>query len=396
MLPALLRRSVCCAAFLTLGAPAILHAQQQQLDGTVREPDVSLLHEVEHAIDLGLAWLKVQQKPEGYWSTVDFPALTALALTAYEGDPSLKGRALAAQPDHVRHGYDWLLTCVKPDGGIYNKGLSTYNTSIVMTALVAAHDLRFEPTLVAARQFVVKGQVHAPGNPADGGFNYDSGGDHADLSNTVYALEALYHTRTVGAKPEENASPTPGKDLDWQAAIGFLQRCQNLPEYNKEPWASDDPQNKGGFVYFPGKSTAGTTDLGNGKQALRSYGTMTYAGLLSFIYADVKRDDPRVQAAYDWLRVNYTVDENPGMGQAGLYYHYSLMSKALTAYGVADIDLTDGKKANWREQVAKKLIDQQNKDGYWQNTGSGRWMEKDPVLATAYSLIALELIDRGL
>ena len=58
--------------------------------------------------------------------------------------------------------------------------------------------------------------------------------------------------------------------------------------------------------------------------------------------------------------------------------------------------MQDGKKANWREQVAKKLIDLQNKDGFWQNNASGRWFEKDPVLATAYSLIALELIDRGL
>ena len=388
-----LRRSVFCVALLSLGAPALLRAQQ--LDGTVRQPDVSLRNEVGHAIDQGLAWLKTQQKPEGYWSNADFPALTALALTAYEGDPSLKTRHPAAPPDFVSHGYDWLLTCAKPDGGIYNKGLSNYNTSIAITALVAAHEPRFGSILASAREFVVRGQVHAPGNPADGGFSYDAGGDHADLSNTVYALEALYQTRNLGAKPEGTASPAPGKDLDWQAAIGFLQRCQNLPEYNKEPWASDDPQNKGGFVYLPGKSTAGTTELGGGKQALRSYGTMTYAGLLSFVYADLKRDDPRVTAAYGWLQANYSVDENPGMGQQGLYYHFDLMAKALTAYGVGDMDLKDGKKANWREDVAKKLINLQNKDGYWQNE-NGRWFEKDPVLATAYSLIALELINRGL
>ena len=57
--------------------------------------------------------------------------------------------------------------------------------------------------------------------------------------------------------------------------------------------------------------------------------------------------------------------------------------------------MKEGKKTNWREDVAKKLINLQNKDGYWQNE-NGRWFEKDPVLATAYSLIALELIDRGL
>ncbi len=394
-IPHLLRRSACGAALLTtLAAPAVVLAQQQQPDGTVRQPDVSLRHEVEHAIDQGLAWLRTQQRPEGFWSNPDFPALTALVLTAYEGDPSVKDRSLAAQPEGVRHGYDWLLTCAKPDGGIYNKGLTNYNTAICVTALFAAHEARFEPALAAGRRFVAKGQNHLAGDPADGGFGYDPGSGKADLSNTVYALEALYHTRALAAKPE--GKPAPEQDLDWQAAVGFLQRCQNLPEYNKEPWASDDAANKGGFVYFPGRSTAGMTDLGNGKQALRSYGTMTYAGLLSFVYADLKHDDPRVTAAYDWLRVNYSVEENPGMGQSGLYYHFNLMAKALTAYGVGDIGLKDGKKANWREEVAKKLIDLQNKDGFWQNNASGRWFEKDPVLATAYSLIALELIDRGL
>ena len=156
--PNLLRRFAHGAALLALGAPAALHAQQ--LDGTVRQPDVSLRHEVEHAIDQGLTWLKTQQKPAGYWSNADFPALTALALTAYEGDPSLRSHDPEAQAEPVRHGYDWLLTCVKPDGGIYNKGLSNYNTSIAMTALAVARDPRFDAALNAAREFLVRGHVH--------------------------------------------------------------------------------------------------------------------------------------------------------------------------------------------------------------------------------------------
>jgi len=49
----------------------------------------------------------------------------------------------------------------------------------------------------------------------------------------------------------------------------------------------------------------------DGRVALRSYGSISYAGLLSYIYADLQRDDPRVQAAFDWLRGNYTLDEIP-------------------------------------------------------------------------------------
>jgi squalene-hopene/tetraprenyl-beta-curcumene cyclase len=33
----------------------------------------------------------------------------------------------------------------------------------------------------------------------------------------------------------------------------------------------------------------------------------------------------------DWLRGNYTLEENPGMGPQGYFYYLHLMTKALTA-----------------------------------------------------------------
>ena len=107
-------------------------------------------------------------------------------------------------------------------------------------------------------------------------------------------------------------------DLNWQAAVHFIQSCQNLPSHNAETWASDDPQNKGGFIYAPGRSMAGQTNGPSVRVAFRSYGSMSYAGLLTYIYADLKPDDPRVTAVVNWLKDNYTLDENPGMGPQGL------------------------------------------------------------------------------
>jgi squalene-hopene/tetraprenyl-beta-curcumene cyclase len=52
---------------------------------------------------------------------------------------------------------------------------------------------------------------------------------------------------------------------------------------------------------------------------LRSYASMTYAGLKSMIYAGLTPDDPRVKAAVAWLAKNYTLESNPGLGDAGLY-----------------------------------------------------------------------------
>ena len=50
---------------------------------------------------------------------------------------------------------------------------------------------------------------------------------------------------------------------------------------------------------------------------------------------------------------------------------------------------------NWRKELALKLLNLQNRDGFWVNENN-RWWEKDPVLATSYTLIALEIIYKGL
>lgn len=113
--------------------------------------------------------------------------------------------------------------------------------------------------------------------------------------------------------------------------------------------------------------------------------------MLSYIYADLQRDDPRVRAAFDWLRNNYTLDENPGMGPQGLYYYLHLMTKALTIYGVDQLPAASGKSVDWRKDVAMKLINLQKADGSWAND-NGRWWEHDPALVTSYSLMSLEIL----
>ena len=135
--------------------------------------------------------------------------------------------------------------------------------------------------------------------------------------------------------------------------------------------------------------------LPSGKVALRSYGSMSYAGLLSYIYADVKQTDPRVKAVLEWLRGNFSLEENPGMGAQGLYYYYELMTKALTAANVDKLELADGRKIDWRRDVAMKLLNLQQKDGSWLNDNA-RWWEKDPALVTSYAVVTLSMIHRGI
>ncbi len=382
-----------------MAAAPLAHAQTPAASApapVLAAPNQSLRQEVQHSIDEGLAWLRAQQNPGGWWSNPDYPALTALAMTAQFGDPARRGEPLGAdaRDEGLRKAHDYLLGCVQPDGGIYRKGLSNYNTSICLVALLAERDARNDDLLRRARRFIVSTQKHGPeGDPGDGGFSYDPNGDHADLSNTVYSMEALHLSQ--GLLGSSDAAKDP--DLDLNAAVAFLQRCQNLPGYNQATWATGDAPDKGGFVYRPGETKPMPAPKPGDPlpKVLRPYGTMTYAGLLSYVYADLKPDDPRVQAAHEWLLVNYTLDENPGMGKAGLYSYYDLMAKALSAYGVGEMELPGGRKVDWREDLATKLLSLQTKEGAWQN-GNGRWWEKDPVLATEYSLIALEFICRRL
>ena len=76
---------------------------------------------------------------------------------------------------------------------------------------------------------------------------------------------------------------------------------------------------------------------------------MSYAGLLSFIYAEMDKKDQRLQAVLSWLNENYRVDENPGMGQQGLYYYYHTMAKALSLSGIDEIIDDTGKKRYWKK-----------------------------------------------
>jgi squalene-hopene/tetraprenyl-beta-curcumene cyclase len=199
-------------------------------------------------------------------------------------------------------------------------------------------------------------------------------------------MEALFY-----AKHSLKAKEGDELDLDWDAAIAFVQKCQNLPKTNKEKWVSKHEDDRGGFVYFPGSSMAGERELANGAKALRSYGSMSYAGLLSFIYAEMKEDDPRLVAVRDWLKAHYTVGENPGMGQQGLYYYYHTMSKALTLSGIEEIKDASGKKRDWRRELALELLNKQDPKGFWLNE-NGRWWERDPILVTSYALLSLERV----
>jgi squalene-hopene/tetraprenyl-beta-curcumene cyclase len=367
--------------------------------------DVSFRNEVTASMQRGIGFLKGKQNPDGSWGDPSVPgiqpALTSLAVMSLMADPSRKP---TETPEPAAKGIAFLLSKQQPDGGIYvDKALATYNTSLALTALsLSPLDEKGRKAAIKARGFVIGLQSNfdeknqpvkdaATDNAFNGGIGYTSKTTYSDLSNTHLALEALYYSKNLYA--DDPAAEKSEPQLDFAAAIKFVSRCQNLKSGNDQEWVSEDPVNKGGFVYRPGETKADPMKTAEGRDALRSYGSMSYAGLLSFIYADMDKKDPRISSVIEWLGKNYTVKENPGMGAQGLFYYYHTLSKALALVG--GLKSPDGKLINWQQEVSKELFNKQQKDGSWTNE-NGRWMEKDPILVTAYSVLTLGHLYRGL
>ena len=354
--------------------------------------------ELRKSIRMGVEYLLRSQNSNGWWSTSEQPAVTGLALTAIQLAPG--SRPDRGRSSELNRGYDYLLSSVKPDGGIYRVGMANYNTSLALMALASAHDEHFQPVITRARRFLANSQIDlgvvgTNDTVFDGGVGYGSKYQHSDMNNTLVAIEAMRFSEVAYRFRDKPGASDTMPDLNWSAVAAFLQNCQNLRSVNAADWVSTDPKDRGGFVYYPGDSKAGAVTNGaSGKVALRSYGSISYAGLMSYIHAQVDKNDPRVKAVMEWLRSNYSIAENPGMGQQGYYYYLHLMAKALKAAGVERLKLSSGQEIDWRKEVAGRLIELQKPDGSWVNPET-RWWESDPVLVTSYALMTLELIDSG-
>jgi squalene-hopene/tetraprenyl-beta-curcumene cyclase len=342
--------------------------------------------EARTAMARGAQWLAAQQQAGGYWAMPDSPALTGLAMWALqETDPNTHRAA-------IDRAMVFILTSVQEDGSIWRQpsvqrrggGLANYNTAVCMTALHALGRPELVPVVQNARTFLAKMQ-YLGSDVYRGGMGYDAETDraYADLSNSYMAFEAMRLTQDV---EDLRAAGDPRADLDWGAAREFLAQIQNLASVNTNYWVSESDADRGGFAYSPGSGASTTNE--EGRVTLRSYGSMTYAGLLSLIYADVDEQDVRVQSAKDWAARHWSLDENPGMGQEGLYYFFNVLAKSLRAMGDDTLERPDGSTLTWREEVVRKLLDLQKPDGFWVNENN-RWWEADPNLVTAYTLLAL-------
>lgn len=370
----MLKRVLVCGLILTVGifSGGFLTGSAWAKDAKATGPDPEVYQTLTgNAVN----YLLKTQGEDGSFNAKTGPAVTALVTTA------LLRNGRTPQDPAVAKALKFLEGFVQKDGGIYMKDSThrNYETCIAMICFTEANkDKKYDKLIKGAEAFI-KGlqwdsdEGHDQASTNYGGAGY-GGHKRPDLSNTTFLIDAL---KAAGNGPNDEAM---------KKALIFVSRCQNLEtEHNTTPFAAKVED--GGFYYTPaagGTSQAGETANGG----LRSYGSMTYAGLKSMIFAGVGPDDPRVKAAYTWATKHYTLEENPGMGGAGLYYYYHTFAKALDAIGKDVIEDADGVKHDWKQELVTELASRQNKDGSFVNDTT-RWMEGDPHLVTGYALLAL-------
>ena len=371
------RTTVVALILLALTAP--LHA----LDDASRA-------KAEATIARGIDFVRTTQNPDGSWTPQPGPAVTGLVVTALldHGTP-LDDPALA-------RGIDYIRSKVQPDGSIRddpNAPLANYNTAICASALAKLRDRLNDPALadapypqVAAEvgqavEFLKRlqwqrgmtdptGEPITPDHPFYGGAGYGRHG-RPDMSNTQFLVQAFHD---AGVDPDDEA---------FQRAVAFLDKCRNVDANNT--YSPGALSNDGGMIYSTSidkdhigvpESKANPQEMdealkGQPVSGLRSYGSMTYAGFKSFLYADLDRDDPRVATALDWIKRNYTLEQNPGMPDPielqGLYYYYLAHARALEAWGEPTLDTASEGEVDWAANLIEALAARQREDGSWVN-----------------------------
>ncbi len=364
--------------------------------------DISPDHKrkAELSIHRTIEYLTTRQHPNTFgWDddpdSICMPAITGLIVQGLMLDPGVDEKHPL-----VIQGTRYILGFVQDDGSIHDGSLPSYNTAICLSALSQVRKPEALEAMLEGREFLRTLQYSSANknNPNDPGFEepitinhpYYGGvgyGEHGrpDLSNLSFFLQALHDTGVSANDPA------------YQRALIFLSRVQMADEVNDMPYA--DKSSQGGFIYatvpdiesvegIAGQSQSGditeTTEAGDELTRLRAYGSMTYAGFKSLVYANLDPDDPRMTNAWKWIEANYTLEENPGLDQQGYYYYLCTMARALDAMG---IDEVNGR--NWREEMIDKIHELQYVNGAYKVLNP-RWMENNDVLIAAYALIALQ------
>jgi hypothetical protein len=225
---------------------------------------------------------------------------------------------------------------------------------------------------------------------AYGGFGFGGTGvtpDRPGIMDIMHTRNALQALREAGRANDDVCN----------AAQLFLRLVQRHPDEKRAqppvPGEVEGPADfDGGFYFSPvvlGMNKGLFEKAREGRGAyFRSYATATCDGLLALLAAGVPLGDERAQAALKWLRERPALDSPAGIPldsptpwqRALVHYHLAVRAEALAAAK---------EPGDWRRNIRDALTPEQRADGSFANEESPLMKEDDPILCTAFCVIAL-------
>ena len=194
--------------------------------------------QLKEVLEKAADYLKAHQGDDGSFS----PRIAGPGVTAVVVAGLLRNGFRADDPVVRRRACRYLEKSVQKDGGIYDKGLANYTTSVAIMAFQEANkDGKYDTIIKNASAYLKKLQYAraTEENVKFGGVGYD-GKSRPDLSNTQYFIDALI------------AAGVPKDDPAIKRALKFVSRCQNLPgETNDQPFAKKTTDGRQGRLRLP-------------------------------------------------------------------------------------------------------------------------------------------------
>lgn len=302
--------------------------------------------ELNRAVELGLAYLKKEQLPDGSFGEGKYRqhvGITSLAALAIMADGNLPGRG--PHGEMVQKALDFILSNITETGLIaadktshgpmYGHGFATLFLGEIYG--MNPTDTRVRDGLVKAVNLIIGTQN------SEGGWRYNPVPFDADISVTICQVMALRSARNAGIK-------VPKKTID--QAIDYVKNCQN-PD--------------GGFKYM----------LNSGSSAW----PRTAAGVATLFYAGLY-EDAAITKGIEYLNKKVL----PNIKTSGQPHYYYGQYYAVQAMYLAGGD----QWKRWWPEVREALVRNQSSSGGWLDHHAGG------SYATAMSLIILQMPKRYL
>lgn len=317
----------------------------------------------EGAVQLALAWLAKQQRPDGSWSlrgpysdgasVENAVAATAMALLAFQGNGNTHQKGKYQK--NVDAGIKFLLSMQDDEGNFFRGGPYTHalythgQCTIVICELYAMTKApEFKKAAEKAVAYCLKAQ-----DPGLGGWKYTPR-DYSDTSVTGWVLMGLQSARMAGLDVPQDALLRVGRYLDAAQAEGGAR-----------------------YAYEPGKEPNEV---------------MTAEGLLCRQYLGWPRDDQRLDRGTEYLVQRENL---PNWDERNVYYWY---------YATQVLHHYEGERWNkWNDIMREMLPAKQEKKGpeagSWHPTAGqpDRWgFQGGRLFVTCLSVYVLEVYYRHL